>query len=364
MADYDRSPRSSLLVPALGLAALGLTWGRSDLPGWALLVVGVLLAGSVISAVLHAETLAHRVGEPYGSLLLAVAVTVIEVGLIVTLMLGGREGSQAIARDTVFAAVMICTTIIAGLSLLLASLREGSVSFRSEGPVSAVAAVATLATLSLVLPAFTTSTPGPTYAPAQLAFAAMASLCVYLLFVLVQTVRNRELFVTVVVDEHDTGRAQDARPGPRRTAIAAVALVLSLVAVVGLAKVETPGIEAVIDGLGLPPSFVGLVIAGIVLTPEGLAAVRAARRGRVQTSLNLAFGSALASIGLTIPAVALATRWVPGPLVLGLGPRELVLLCLALAVSALSVLPGRATLLQGGVHLAIGAAFVVLAAVP
>jgi Ca2+:H+ antiporter len=364
MADYDRSPRATLALPALGLVVLALTWDRPGLPGWVLVLVGVLLAGSVISAVMHAETLAHRVGEPYGSLLLAVAVTVIEVGLIVTLMLGGSDGSQTIARDTVFAAVMICTTLITGSSLLLAALREGTVTFRSEGPVSAVAAIATLATLSLLLPAFTTSTPGPTYSPAQLAFAALASLGVYLLFVLVQTVRNRDLFVSVVVDEQDTGLARDARPGPRRTVVAGVALVLSLVAVVGLAKVETPGIEAVVGGLGLPPSFVGLVIAGIVLTPEAIAAVRAARRGRVQTSLNLAFGSALASIGLTIPAVALAMVWLPGPLVLGLGPREIVLLVLALGVSALSVLPGRATLLQGGVHLAIGAAFVVLAAVP
>ncbi len=364
MTTYDRSPRASLVVPAIGLVALALTWGRTGLPGWVVVAVGVLLAGSVISAVLHAETLAHRVGEPYGSLLLAVAVTVIEVGLIVTLMLGGGQGSAAIARDTVFAAVMICTTLIAGASLLLAALRDGTATFLPEGPTSAVAAVATLATLSLVLPTFTTSTPGPTYTPTQLTFAAIASLGVYLTFVLVQTMRNRDLFVTVVVDEHDTGREQDARPGPRRTVVAAGALVASLVAVVGLAKVETPAVTSVVGAAGLPASFVGLVIAAIVLTPEGLAAVRAARRGRVQTSLNLAFGSALASIGLTIPAVAVATIWVPGPLVLGLGAREIVLLVLALAVSALSVLPGRATVLQGAVHLSIGAAFVVLAAVP
>jgi Ca2+:H+ antiporter len=364
VADYDRSPRVTLLIPILGLVMLMATWGRQDLPGLVLVVAGVLLAGSVIAAVLHAETLAHRVGEPYGSLLLALAVTVIEVGLIVSLMLGGKAGSESIARDTVFAAIMICTTIIVGLSLLLASLRDGLVVFRAEGPVAAVAAIGTLATLSLVLPRFTTSTAGPTYAPAQLALAAVASLGVYLLFVLVQTVRNRELFVTVVVDEDDTGQARDGRPGPRRTAVAAGALLVSLVVVIGLATVETPGIEAAIATAGLPPSFVGLVIAAIVLTPEGIAAVRAARRGRVQTSLNLAYGSALASIGLTIPAVAVATIWVPGPLLLGLGAREIVLLVLALAVSALSVVPGRATLLQGGVHLAIGAAFVVLAAVP
>jgi Ca2+:H+ antiporter len=363
MADYNRSQRTSLAVPAVGLAVLGATWSQKTLPGPVMLLVGVLLAACVITAVLHAETLAHRVGEPYGSLVLAVAVTVIEVGLIVTLMLGGREGSETIARDTVFAAVMLCTTVIVGLSLLVAALRDGIVSFRSAGPVSAVAAIATLATLSLVLPTFTTSTPGPTYSPAQLVLAALASLGVYLTFVLVQTVRNRDLFVTVVVDEDDTGFERDARPGRQRTALAVLGLGMALVAVVGLAKVETPGIEAVLDTVGLPASFVGLVIAAIVLMPEGLAAVRAASRGRVQTSLNLGFGSALASIGLTIPAVAIATLWVPGPLVLGLGPVQMVLLLLALTVSALSVLPGRATLLQGAVHLAIGATFVVLAAV-
>jgi Ca2+:H+ antiporter len=361
---HDALPRWSVVLPLVSLAALAGLWGRSGVPGWVLAVVAVLLIGSVLAAVIHAETLAHRVGEPMGSLLLAVAVTVIEVGLIVTLMLGGKAGSESVARDTVFAAIMICCNVIAGLSLLIAARRRGLATFRSEGPTSAVAAIATLATLSLVLPSFTTTEPGPEFSPSQLAFAAVASLTVYGLFVLVQNVRNTDLFVSVIVDEEDTGRITDARPGRRRTTVSAIALVVSLVAVVGLAKVETPGLEGIVATLGLPLSFVGLIIAGIVLLPEGISAVRSANRDHLQTSLNLAYGSGLASIGLTIPAVAVASLFIEGDLLLGLGPRELVLLVLTLAVSALSVLPGKATVLQGGLHLVLGAAFVVLTLVP
>lgn len=361
---HDSLPRWSLILPAVSLIALVGLWGRPGLPGWVLGVVAVLLIGAVLAAVVHAETLAHRVGEPAGSLLLAVCVTIIEVGLIVTLMLGGKEGSQTVARDTVFAAIMICCNFIAGLSLFIVARRRGLATFRSEGPTSAVAAIAVLATLSLVVPSFTTTEPGPEFAPSQLAFAAVASLTVYGLFVLVQNVRNTDLFVSVIVDEEDTGWITDARPGRRRTVVSAIALVVSLVCVVGLAKIETPGLEGLVDGLGLPLAFVGLVIAGIVLLPEGISAVRSAYRDHVQTSLNLAYGSGLASIGLTIPAVAVASLWIPGDLVLGLRPQELVLLILTLAVSALSVLPGKATVLQGGLHLAVGAAFVVLTLVP
>jgi Ca2+:H+ antiporter len=361
---HDSLPRWSLGMPLAGVVALALLWGRPGLPGWVLVATAVLLIASVLSAVIHAETLAHRVGEPAGSLLLAVAVTIIEVGLIVTLMLGGKEGSQSVARDTVFAAIMICCNIIAGLSLFIVARRRGLATFRSEGPTSAVAAIATLATLSLVLPSFTTTEPGPEFALSQLAFAAAASLVVYVLFVLVQNVRNTDLFVSVIVDEEDTGRISDARPGKRRSAVSAVGLVVSLVAVVGLAKVETPGLEGIVAALGLPLPFVGLIIAGIVLLPEGISAVRSAYRDHLQTSLNLAYGSGLASIGLTIPAVAVASLFIEGDLVLGLGPRELVLLVLTLAVSSLSVLQGKATVLQGGLHLVIGAAFVVLTLVP
>jgi Ca2+:H+ antiporter len=213
-----------------------------------------------------------------------------------------------------------------------------------------------------VLPTFTTSAPGPEFSSAQLAFAAVASIALYGLFVVVQTVRHRDYFLPVGgADDPD---AHAPAPTNRQTVQSLVLLLVALVAVVGLAKTESPAIEDGVDAIGAPHSAVGVVIALLVLLPETLAAVRNARRDRVQTSFNLAYGSAIASIGLTIPAIAVASIWLEGPLVLGLGSTQMVLLAITAVVSALTVLPGRATLQEGGVHLVLFAAFVFLAVFP
>lgn len=347
-------------MPALALVLLATTWGTKP-PAAVLAIAGLFLAGSVLAAVHHAEVIAHRVGEPFGSLVLAVSVTVIEVALIVTLMISGGPETATLARDTVFAAVMITCNGILGISLLVGTLRRGLASFNAEGAATALATVATLATLSLVLPTFTTSAPGPEFSPGQLAFAAAASLVLYALFVFVQAIRHRDFFVPAGVD--DQGE-HAARPSNRETAVSLAFLLVALVAIVGLAKTESPAIADAIDAIGAPQSAVGVVIALLVLLPETLAAVRNARRGRIQTSFNLAFGSAMASIGLTIPAIAIASIWLDGPLVLGLAATQIVLLAITVAVGALTVLPGRATLQESGVHLALFAAFLVLALNP
>ncbi|GAA3048832.1 ionic transporter y4hA [Streptomyces roseofulvus] len=350
--------------PVVALLALVLAWGR-DLPVLAVAAVALCLAAAVLAAVHHAEVIAHRVGEPFGSLVLAVAVTVIEVGLIVSLMAGGGEKTATYARDTVFAAVMITCNGIVGLALLVAALRNRVAVFNAEGSGGALATVCTLATMTLVLPTFTTSQPGPEFSGAQLAFAAVASLALYGVFVAVQTVRHRDYFLPVTPEGQEGSEDDHADPPTKADALASLGLLLvALVAVVGNAKVISPTIEDGVQSAGLPKAVVGVVIALMVLLPETLAAVRAARRNRVQTSLNLAYGSAIASIGLTIPAIALASIWLSGPLVLGLGPLHMVLLALTGVVSALTVVPGRATLLQGGVHLAIFAAFVFLSFSP
>ncbi|MEU9236212.1 calcium:proton antiporter [Streptomyces subrutilus] len=411
----SRSPLTdwTVLVPVVALVALVFSWGR-DLPGFAVVLVSLCLAGAVLAAVHHAEVVAHRVGEPFGSLVLAVAVTVIEVALIVTLMADGGDKTSSLARDTVFAAVMITCNGIVGMSLLVGALRNRVAVFNAEGSGAALATVATLAVLSLVLPTFTTSKPGPEFSTAQLTFAAVASLALYGLFVAVQTVRHRDYFLPVDTSYghgaahgpggHDAVRAKDAGPtaptgsavtaepaataapaetavpaGPAapaedgehaapptaRAALISVGLLLvALVAVVGDAKAVSPTIEQGVAKAGLPHAVVGVIIALLVLLPETLAAVRAARRDRVQTSLNLAYGSAIASIGLTIPAIALASIWLSGPLLLGLGPIHMVLLALTVVVSALTIAPGRATLLQGGVHLVLLAAYLFLAVSP
>jgi Ca2+:H+ antiporter len=352
------------IAPVLAIVVLVLSWGR-DLGSVHVVAVPLVLAVAVLAAVHHAEVVAHRVGEPYGSLVLAVAVTVIEVALIVTLMVAGGPETATLARDTVFAAVMITCNGILGLSLLIGALRHDVTVFNAEGTGAALATVATLATLSLVLPTFTTSRPGPEFSPAQLTFAAAAALTLYLVFVLNQTGRHRDFFLPVAPDGSLLDEDEHVSPPGNRAALRSLALLLvALVAVVGLAKVESPSIKEGVAALGFPQSFVGVVIALLVLLPETLAAAKAARRGRVQTSLNLALGSAMASIGLTIPVIALSTVWLDGPLLLGLGSTQVVLLVLTVVVGVLTVVPGQATRLQGWVHLVLLAAFLFLAASP
>ncbi|MEU9592456.1 calcium:proton antiporter [Streptomyces sp. NPDC048219] len=352
------------VTPVVAVVLLGLTWGR-DLPGFVVALLTVVLAVSVLAAVHHAEVVAHRVGEPFGSLMLAIAVTVIEVALIVTLMADGGDKSATLARDTVFAAVMITCNGVVGLSLLVASLRHGTAVFNPEGTGAALATVATLATLSLVLPTFTTSAPGPEFSTVQLTFAALSSLILYGLFITTLTVRHRDYFLPItrqgeVITVEDHANAPSAR-----TALLSLGLLaLALIGVVGLAKGVSPTIEDGVAAAGLHHAVVGVIIALLVLLPETIAALRTARRDRVQTSLNLALGSAMASIGLTIPAVALASVWLSGPLVLGLGPTHMVLLALTVVVASLTVVPGRATPLQGGVHLVLFAAYLELAINP
>ncbi|MEU1046240.1 ionic transporter y4hA [Streptomyces sp. NPDC005897] len=356
--------RWTTVTPVIAVVLLAFTWGR-PLPGAVVALLTIVLAASVLAAVHHAEVVAHRVGEPFGSLVLAIAVTVIEVALIVTLMADGGDKSASLARDTVFAAVMITCNGVVGLSLLVASLRHGIAVFNPEGTGAALATVATLATLSLVLPTFTTSAPGPEFSTVQLTFAALSSLVLYGLFIATLTVRHRDYFLPITRQGEVITAEEHAHAPSARTALLSLGMLgLALVGVVGLAKGVSPTIEDGVAAAGLHHAVVGVIIALLVLLPETIAAVRSARRDRVQTSLNLALGSAMASIGLTIPAVALASVWLSGPLVLGLSSIHMVLLALTVVVASLTVVPGRATPLQGGVHLVLFAAYLELAVNP
>jgi Ca2+:H+ antiporter len=362
-------PRWSLAVPPLALVVLVLSWGR-DLGAVLLVLVCAGLGAAVIAAVHHAEVVAHRVGEPFGTLILALAVTVIEVALIVTLMASGGDKAASLARDTVFAAVMITLNGILGLALVVGSLRHRTQEFRVHASGSALAVTTALVTLSLVLPTFTTSTPGATFSGAQLAFAGVVSLLMYGIFVFVQTIRHRDYFLPVEAEPTATEPAAEdvethaAAPSGKVALVSLGLLFLCLIAVVGLAKTVSPKLESAVESAGAPVAVVGVVIALLVLLPETVAAVRAALRDRLQTSLNLALGSALASIGLTIPAIAVASIWLDGPLVLGLGGKEMVLFALTVVISMLTLATGRATLLQGAVHLMVFSAFLFLAVSP
>src|SRR6185437_3642108 len=302
---------------------------------------GLILIATVFAAVYHAEVVAHRIGEPFGTLVLAVAVTVIEVALIVSVMLGAAD-KAALARDTVFASIMIACNGIVGLCLLAGGVRHHEQGFQLEGASAAFAA------------------PGPAFSTSQLVFAGIISLVLYGSYVFVQTVRHRGYFLPA------KGKSKKALapPSDRTALVSALLLLAALVAVVGLAKALTPTLEVAVAFLDVPKAVVGVVIALLVLLPEGLAALRAARANQLQTSLNLALGSALASIGLTIPTVAVVSIVLDQPLELGLGAKDEVFLAVTLVVGVITLGTGRTTVLQGIVHLVIFVAFLFLTVLP
>jgi Ca2+:H+ antiporter len=322
---------------------------------------GVALFGTVFAAVYHAEVVAHRVGEPFGTLILALAVTVIETALIVSVMIAAPAEKAGLARDTVFAAVMIVCNGIVGACLLWGGVRHREQGFQAQGASAALAVLVALTSLTMVLPNLAAQELGPLYNKPQLIFAGLVSLVLYFAFVFIQTVRHRDYFLPVKSPNPDEHLPP---PDNRTTALSAALLVVSLVAIVGLAKGLTPTVERGIDYLEVPKAVVGIIIAGLVLLPEAVAAIKAAQSDRLQTSLNLALGSALATIGLTIPAVAAVSIVLGYRLELGLDTKEQGLLALTLLLGVITLGTGRTTVLQGIVHLVIFAAFLFFAVVP
>lgn len=353
-------PIWTLAAPIAGwllLAGQGLGFGSAY---QFLLAVG-LLAG-VLAAVHHAEVVAHRVGEPYGTLVLAAAVTAIEVALIVTLMVTGGEATSALARDTVFATVMIILNGIVGLCLLVGGTRFGEQRFGLHGVSASLSTLATIVVMTLILPNYTTTIPGRVYSASQLGFVALVCLVLYGTFVFVQTIRHRDYFLPPEAASDEASHAPP--PSNKAASISAVLLLVGLGAVVLLAKAISPMIEAGVASIGAPNALVGVIIAAVVLMPEGLAALRAARSNRLQNSLNLALGSALASIGLTIPAVAMVSIVNGWELTLGIDAKSTVFLVLSMLVATLSLGTGRTTVLQGAVHLVIFAVYLFTTVVP
>jgi len=353
-------PRWSILTPVLAWIALG--GALLHLGSWYALILTMALFAGVLTAVYHAELIAHKIGEPFGTLLLAIAVTLIEVALIVSLMLAGGEVTAGLARDTVFAAIMVILTGIIGLCLLMGGIQHKEQSFGMQGANTSLATLAALAVLTLVLPNFTSTIVGPFYSASQLAFIAVVSLVLYGTFVLVQTVRHRDYFLP------ESGTANEEvhapKPSNRVTWTSLVLLLISLIAVVLLAKALAPSLESAVAAAGAPKAVVGIIIAMIVLLPEGLAAVAAARANRLQTSINLALGSALASIGLTIPVVAMISLIEGWQLSLGLDAKATILLILSLMITSMSLGTGRTTIMQGTVHLVLFAVYLFTTIVP
>lgn len=317
------------------------------------------LIGAVFSAVHHAEVIAHKVGEPFGTLVLAVAVTIIEVALIVVLMNSSSPEDRAVlARDTVYSAVMIVCNAIVGLCLLTGGLRNYIQGFELEGVKKAVSVLLILALMVFMLPNFTTSASGGSMLNSQLIFIAVCCLVMYGAFIFTQTIRHRNYFVTEVETEsHHSDNVLTI-------ASSVILLLIGLVTVVGLAKMLSPLIESSLVAFGLPKVILGVIIAGLVLLPESIAAVKASYNNQLQNSLNLALGSALASISLTIPVIAIYGVMTDSELILGLSPKDDMMLMITLLLLMNTLSTGKSTFLQGIMHLVMFATFIFFSIVP
>lgn len=354
-------PLWSLICPIVGLALLG--FASEQQSGIFSAVLGVSLISVVLSAVHHAEVVAHKVGEPYGTLILALAITVIEVSLIVSIMLNEKDAGSTLARDTVFAAIMLILAGIIGMSLLVGGYRFKEQAFIKQGVSAALVALTAISVLTLVLPNYTTTEAGPVYSNSQLIFVAIISLVLYGGFVAVQTVRHRDYFLP---EDAPPGDEDSHAPPPSRltTIVSLVFLLIALTVVVLLSKKLSPVIETIVINMGAPKSLVGVIIAAVILLPEGLAAIKAASKNRLQTSLNLALGSALASIGLTIPAVAIVAYILGFQITLGIDAKSTLLLILSLFTISISFNAGKTNILQGIVLLVILATYLFITVVP
>ena len=316
-----------------------------------------LLVCAVFAAVYHAEEVAHITGEPIGTLVLTIAVTVIELALIVSLMLTGKA-TPTLVRETVFAVIMIVTTGLVGLCILVGGFRYREQTFDLTSAKIYLAMLIVLTTLTIILPNYTTTAPGRLYSEGQLAYVSVVTIALYLVFLYTQTVLHRDYFTG------ERSAHEPSTPREGKLAVSGLMLCIALAAVVLLAKLFAVVINAGVSSLDAPGSITGVIIALIVLTPESIAAVKAARQDNLQKSLNLALGSSLATIGLTIPAMAAVNLFLHTPLVLGLEPGDMALVVMTLAASMLTFGTGRTNVLFGFLHLVIFGTFLFLSFVP
>jgi Ca2+:H+ antiporter len=365
MSAHGPMPRSAWIFPALAVlffasaTALGLTFTPSVAGLGFAVVLLIILFGTVFAAVHHAEVIAERIGEPYGTLLLTLAVTVIEVALIATIMLGEKP-VPTLARDTVFAVVMIVCNGLVGICILAGGLRYREQDVQVTGSSLYLSVLIVMATITLIMPNYTLTTPGPIYSAGQLGFVSVVTLILYGVFLYTQTIRHRDYFVSDAAGVADGG----THVSNRLLGLSIVLLLISLLAVVLLAKKFSLVVDFATARIGAPPAFAGVLVALLILLPESVAAIAAARKNDLQKSINLALGSSLATIGLTIPAVAVAAYVLDKQLVLGLNAQAMVLLAMTFILSMLTFGTGRTNILFGLVHMVVFAVFIFLVFAP
>ena len=316
----------------------------------------VAVLWSAISVVRHADCLAVKCGEPYGTLILTLSAITIEVMMISAAMLHGKN-NPTLARDMMFAVIMIALNGLIGLSLLLGGLRHHEQNYNLQGASAYLNTIMVLAVLGLVLPNFTTSLSGPRFSTVQEVFLATTSIGLYAIFLVIQTTRHSEYFM----ESKSAALALGHHRGPMHSTVYhAVMLILYLLVVVVLAEKFAIPLDNSIERFGMPQAFGGAIVAGLVLAPEALSGINAARKNQLQRSVNILHGSVLASIGLTIPAVLTIGMISKRSVTLGIEGGNLPLLLLTLAVSVVTFTSGKTNVLQGCIHLLLFAVFLLL----
>jgi Ca2+:H+ antiporter len=369
MIATTKPPAASIVFPVLAIAfvflapLIGFDAGGQSPSFLSLILSGamiVIMLGAVFAAVHHADVIAHRIGEPFGTLVLTLAVTIIEVALIESIVLTPGS-SPALARDTVFAVIMIVCNGLVGVCILWGGLRHHEQEFQTSGASVYLSVLAALSILTLVLPNYTVTTIGPYFSNKQLIFVSIITIILYVAFLFIQTSRHTDYFRADVDAAH---HGDHEYPSSRLVGISVAMLLLALCGVILTAKKFAVILELGLSRIGAPPAVSGIVIAMVVLAPESITAVQAAWRNELQKSINLALGSSLATIGLTIPAVAITNVFIGKPIEIGLSSRDTLLLLLTLYLSLLTFGSGRTNILAGIVHLVVFATFLFLVFIP
>ncbi|HAI0565535.1 TPA: sodium-potassium/proton antiporter ChaA [Escherichia coli] len=350
-----RHKETSLIFPVLALVVLFL-WGSSQtLP----VVIGInLLAligilSSAFSVVRHADVLAHRLGEPYGSLILSLSVVILEVSLISALMATG-DAAPTLMRDTLYSIIMIVTGGLVGFSLLLGGRKFATQYMNLFGIKQYLIALFPLAIIVLVFPM---ALPAANFSTGQALLVALISAAMYGVFLLIQTKTHQSLFVYEHEDDSDDDDPHHGKPSAHSCLWHAIWLIVHLIAVIAVTKMNASPLETLLDSMNAPVAFTGFLVALLILSPEGLGALKAVLNNQVQRAMNLFFGSVLATISLTVPVVTLIAFMTGNELQFALGAPEMVVMVASLVLCHISFSTGRTNVLNGAAHLALFAAY-------
>ena len=360
IASWLRLPPRRGSVAAFLTFGAGWLYGLSDpLPAaglfaWLLGVI-IWLAFGVVH---EAEELAHMLGEPFGTLILTLAIVIIEVALIAAVMLGAKD-APTLGRDTMFAVLMIVLNGVVGLGLLLGGLRHFEQTHNLQGASAYLAVIIPLTVIALVLPNFTTSTGGGTLSPMQAVVFSVLTIALYGIFLVLQTGRHRGYFIDPA-DAAEAAVAPATPPAAGTVAWHVLLLLANILPIVILSKSLAAVLDFGIAALGAPPALGGVLIAMVVFTPEGISALRAIAANQLTRAVNLCLGAATSTLGLTVPAVLVIGLATGQAVTLGLSPANMVLLVTTLILSALTFSGPRTTMLEGAVHLVLFGVFFVL----